>query len=275
MNFFTLFTIILILTMFGFYLGKSRSRLVTQGNTQQLHSLPAYYGSYVALWCAIPALFIAILWSVAEPSIIMNIVVSQLPDEVRNIHADRMTLVVNDIKNIASGNISSKAPDSTMVAAANHYNSLKGISSSSKLVIALVIAIMGIVFARNKINVKFRARNQVEKTCDFILLGCSTIAIFTTIGIVFSVLFESIRFFQQIPLYEFLFGLEWSPQMAIRKDQVGSEGAFGVIPLLTGTLLISTIAMLVAGPIGILSAIYMSEYASSSFRSIVKPLLEI
>jgi phosphate transport system permease protein len=107
------------------------------------------------------------------------------------------------------------------------------------------------------------------------LITCSLIAVFTTIGIVLSVIFESILFFKQIPLTEFLFGLEWSPQMAIRADQVGSSGAFGAVPLFTGTLLISGIAMLVAVPIGLMSSIYMAEYATRRMRSVLKPVLEI
>ena len=84
-----------------------------------------------------------------------------------------------------------------------------------------------------------RARNQVEKIITIILIFCSTIAIFTTIGIVLSVLFEAIRFFHMVPVTEFLFGLKWSPQTAMRADQVGSSGAFGAVPLFAGTLLIS------------------------------------
>jgi len=104
---------------------------------------------------------------------------------------------------------------------------------------------------------------------------CSTLAIFTTVGIVFSVLFESIRFFQIVPVQEFIFGTQWSPQLSIRADQVGSSGAFGAVPLFTGTLLISAVAMLVAVPTGLMTAIYLSEYASSRVRSVVKPVLEI
>lgn len=103
----------------------------------------------------------------------------------------------------------------------------------------------------------------------------STLAIFTTIGIILSVLFESIRFFKLVPLTDFLFGLEWSPQTAIRSDQVGSTGAFGAIPVFTGTLMITLIAMLIAAPVGLLSAIYLSEYASYRLRSTAKPILEI
>jgi phosphate transport system permease protein len=108
-----------------------------------------------------------------------------------------------------------------------------------------------------------------------LLIACSLIAIFTTVGIVLSVLYESIRFFHMVPISEFLFGLEWSPQMAIRADQVGSSGAFGALPVLAGTLMISTIAMAVAAPIGLMSAIYLSEYASRRIRAVAKPLMEI
>ena len=109
----------------------------------------------------------------------------------------------------------------------------------------------------------------------YILIACSTIAIFTTIGIVLSVLYEAIRFFKAVPLTDFLFGLKWSPQMAIRADQVGSSGAFGAVPVFLGTALISAIAMVVAVPVGLMSAIYLSEYAGKKFRSVAKPLIEI
>ncbi len=114
---------------------------------------------------------------------------------------------------------------------------------------------------------------------DKIILGffilCSSIAILTTIGIVFSVLFEAIYFFKQVPFFEFIFGLEWSPQTAIRSDQAGASGKFGMIPLLAGTLLITFIAMCIAAPIGLLSAIFFSEYASERIRTFAKPMMEI
>jgi phosphate transport system permease protein len=115
----------------------------------------------------------------------------------------------------------------------------------------------------------------VERFVSRVLLACACVAVLTTIGIVFSVLFESIRFFNRVSPFEFLFGLQWSPQTAIRADQVGSSGAFGIVPLVTGTLLITTIAMFIAGPIGLFAAIYMAEYATPRFRSIAKPILEI
>ncbi len=118
-------------------------------------------------------------------------------------------------------------------------------------------------------------RNRIEIAFKCFLILCACIAIFTTVGIVLSVLFEAIRFFQIIPITDFLFGLEWSPQTAIRSDQVGSSGAFGAVPLFTGTFLITLIAMIIAVPLGLLSAIYLSEYASPKVRAIGKPVLEI
>ena len=120
-----------------------------------------------------------------------------------------------------------------------------------------------------------KKRFWTERLIMAVLILCSSVAILTTVGIVASLIFESIRFFQIVPITDFLFGLHWSPQMAIREDQVGSSGAFGAIPLLVGTLLISAVALTVAGPVGLMSAVFLSEYASSSVRSKIKPTLEI
>ncbi len=141
-------------------------------------------------------------------------------------------------------------------------------------VIAILIMLGG-ALALRKIAPAFRARNHVEGIITATLFACSFLAVLTTLGIVLSVLFQAVQFFQIIPLSDFLFGLEWSPQMAIRADQVGASGSFGFIPLLLGTLLISAVAMVIAVPVGLLSAIYLSEYASRRFRAVTKPVLEI
>ena len=114
-----------------------------------------------------------------------------------------------------------------------------------------------------------------ERLIKLALIGCSLVAILVTAGIIFSMASEAIRFFKLVPVQDFLFGLTWSPQTAIREDQVGASGSFGAIPLITGTLLISTIAMVVATPLGLASAVYLAEYADRRTRDIVKPLLEI
>jgi phosphate transport system permease protein len=137
------------------------------------------------------------------------------------------------------------------------------------------LAVGGIAVVRSRMNPALRARNHVERFLEWLLLGCSMIAVLTTIGIIASVAFEAARFFGKVPWYEFLFGLQWSPQTAIRADQVGSSGAFGAVPLFWGTMLISVIAMVVSVPIGLFSAIYLAEYAHSRFRAWAKPLLEV
>jgi phosphate transport system permease protein len=142
-------------------------------------------------------------------------------------------------------------------------------------ILCLLTSSVGLMWSINLISPQFQARNQVELALRNFMIVCSTIAIVTTIGIVLSVLFESILFFHKIPLNEFLFGLEWSPGTAIRADQVGASGKFGIIPLFVGTILISCIALLVAVPIGLLTAIHLSEYAGPKTRAIAKPALEI
>src|SRR5690606_27872359 len=148
-------------------------------------------------------------------------------------------------------------------------------SENFKAVLVLLIAISGGAYAWTRVAPHINARLNVETTLRRIFFGCAALAVLTTAGIVFSVILETIRFFDRIPISDFLFSTSWSPQTALRADQVGSEGAFGVIPLFTGTLLISSIALLVAVPIGLLSAVYLSEYASKPARSIIKPLLEM
>lgn len=119
-------------------------------------------------------------------------------------------------------------------------------------------------------NIKWRDRCVVA-----VMAAAAALAIFVTFGIVLSLVFETLRFFEKVPVSEFLFGLEWNPQTAIRADQVGAKGSFGAIPLINGTLLVSAIAMAVATPLGITSAIYLSEYATKRARDWIKPALEI
>ena len=118
-------------------------------------------------------------------------------------------------------------------------------------------------------------RGAVERYAHYALIGCAGVSMLITLSIVLSILFESMRFFDFVPLSDFLFGTQWSPQMALRADQAGSSGAFGFVPLFAGTCLITLIAMLVAVPLGLFSAIYMAEYAARNTRAILKPTLEI
>ena len=142
-------------------------------------------------------------------------------------------------------------------------------------IISIIIFLTVSLLTFKKIKHDFQARDNLEKIIQYFLLVCSLLAILVTIGIFLSVIFESNKFFGVISITEFLFGTHWSPQMPIREDQAGSSGAFGAVPLFAGTFLIAFISMCIAGPIGLMSAIYLSEYASKKTRSIVKPLTEI
>ena len=272
-----LIIILLCLTAVAYQLGRSRALSVarTGQGIKPLHSRPVYYGVLTALWCGLPALFIFFAWQICEPVIMTKMVVVQLPHEMQALPANRLNLVLNDIKNMVSGNIVSGDIKPEMEEAANHYRRLQATGNAALTVVILSIALIGALIARQRITPSLRARNHVEKVFTFFLIACASFAIFTTIGIVLSVLFEAIRFFRAIPITEFLFGLDWSPQMSIRSDQVGSSGAFGAIPVFAGTAMISGIAMLVAVPLGLMSAIYLSEYANKGFRAVAKPLLEI
>ncbi len=266
---------LLVLTFAGFHLGRRRAVSTVGGRPSRLHSLPSYHGLYVALWCGIPALALFAIWSIAEPHILDSIVVSELPAAQAELGDAQLGLLLNDIRNLASGDATGAAADPAMIAAAERLRSLREIAGAGLLVAALSAAVAGLAFGRRRIARAFRARNAVERIVTIVMIVCATISILTTIGIVMSLLFESIRFFEQVPITEFLFGLQWSPQTAMREDQIGSSGAFGAVPLITGTLLITVIAMLVAVPVGLLSAIYMADYATPRVRAVAKPVLEI
>ncbi len=182
---------------------------------------------------------------------------------------------MNEIQNIASAGDLDAEPDAVKRAAAEHYLRLQRISTLAKTALVFTIALLGMMWGLRKVKPKMTARLTVERVIRAAMILCASIAILTTVGIVMSVLFESLRFFDAVPPSEFLFGTHWSPQTAIREDQVGGSGSFGAVPLFVGTLLISLLALIIAVPLGLMSAIYLSEYASSRFRAVAKPTLEI
>jgi phosphate transport system permease protein len=266
-----------LISMAAFWVGKSRSLALVGGNRgiRNLHSLPGHYGLMTALWCALPALAVIGLWLILQDTIILQLVTGHLPAAVRDLPPNELSLVMNDVRNLVSGNVPATAVDESVRVAAAEYTRLRGISRMALTVLVLVMTIGLVLLVRSRITPELRARNRVERVIEWLLLGCSTLAVFTTVGIVASVAFEAFRFFQMVSPLEFLFGTSWSPQMAIRADQVGSSGSFGAVPLFAGTALISLIAMVIAVPIGLFSAIYLAEYAHPRFRTWAKPLLEV
>ena len=273
----TVFLALLLLAVASFFMGRKRSHTVTagQGGARALHSLPKHYGYMAALWALLPAMAVLVLWLVFENGILARMVVGDLPATVQEMSANEQGLYFNQVVSYARGATDASMLDAAQISAAEHYNALVSSSRMIKALLVLLVALCGAILALRRIRPALRARNHVESILKWILFSCSFLAVLTTLGIVLSVLFEAIRFFQTIPVLDFLFGLEWSPQMAIRADQVAASGSFGFVPLFVGTLLISAVAMVIAVPVGLMSAIYLSEYASRGFRSVTKPVLEI
>lgn len=272
-----LLIVLLGLSAVAFYLARGRSVALAQplGGIRHLHSLPFFYGMRAAIWCALPSLVLLVVWLLFDEHIISTLLLGGLPEGQQPTSAAEYNLLLNSIENIASGALSAEASEPSLVAAAEVLKSLRGTARNLVTAVVLSLAVIGMGWGWVKVSPKLRARQQVERVFKGLLLACACVAIFTTLGILLSVLFESFRFFQAVPASEFLFGTEWSPQMAIRSDQVGSSGSFGAIPLFVGTLLISFIAMLVAVPAGLMSAIYLAEYAGPKVRGFAKPTLEI
>jgi phosphate transport system permease protein len=272
-----MWTVLLVLAVAAaaYTLARQRAFGAAGGRLANLHSRPGYYAWYAALLAAGPALALWALWRMFEPAVLRWAVVRNGPPEIHQQAPEQIGFFMSAVRRLAQGQPPTGEVTPAIEAAAAYYGSLLTYSRIALLVAALALAAVCLSSALRHVNKQFRARNHVERWVAAALWVAAAISVATTAGIVFSVLFESIRFFQKVPITEFLFGLQWSPQTAIRADQVGSSGAFGAVPLFTGTLLVTTIAILVAGPIGMFSAIYLSQYASPAFRGTAKPVLEV
>lgn len=272
-----LLTIVLLGSAGAYFIGHARSRQIAKplGGVRNLKTLPSYYASMVSLWALIPAMLVILFWSVFDGAVISSLVKSELPQEVKQLSDENVGLVLSQVSNAAQGIGSIESIGQEYAPAVNRLKSLTSISAQAMPILAIAVLLIGGLLGFRAITAQKNARYSVERVFNVALFVCSSIAIFTTFGIVFSVMFESINFFQKVPFFDFLLGTHWSPQIAIRADQAGASGSFGVIPLIVGTLLISFIALLIAVPVGLMSAIYLSEYASKRVRGIVKPALEI
>ena len=272
-----LLLLLVVMIAGAYYMGHRRSFALARplGGIRHLHSLPFYYAMRTAIWCAIPALVVLGVWLAFDDTLIRNMVMGSLPAASQPVDGSAANLMLNQISNVASGALTPASVSPEIAAAAEKLNSLRQLNTMAITVVVIVVAMLGTAWGWVKISPQMRARQQVEKVLQTLFMLSATIAILTTVGILMSVLFESIRFFGKVPATDFLFGLHWSPQTALRADQVASEGAFGAIPLFVGTLLISAIALLVAVPVGLMSAIYLAEYAPARVRAFAKPALEV
>jgi len=265
----------ILLLAFAAGLFARRRAVGLRGEGARLNSLPNYHAFYVALWTALPALLLLAIWTPVQTGLIEQSVLSSPAGQKLPDFDLALDTILSEAREIAAGereagfNAESSELAPIYAAATSRYATIGGS-------IAIVFALLGAFLSMRRVGVDFRARSGVERWVMGLLIGASLIAILTTLGIVLSLLFESLRFFQQVPITEFLFGTTWSPQTALRADQAGSSGAFGSIPLFWGTAFIGAIiAMIVAIPLGLMSAIFLTQYSPPKLRAWLKPMLEI
>ncbi|NHB58237.1 phosphate ABC transporter permease subunit PstC [Acinetobacter sp. 194] len=267
--------VLLAIVAIAYQIGLRKSRaLAGQGNNSaMLHSRPGYYGALVALWCGIPAFLVLMVWNIVEPNLLKQIVINQVPTQIAStLDPASLSVLIDRVQAIASGFGVSDQALPYEIKAAEQLAKFQNIANYAKLLVVLCIALIGLVIAKKRVLVQYRARNQVEKILNIGLALCSGVAILTTIGIVMSMFSEAMRFFQFVSPMSFFFGTEWNPGFSTSGS---AEGSYGLLPLLWGTLMVSGIALFVAVPVGLMIAIYLAEYASPNFRSWAKPAIEV
>ncbi len=295
-----LIVIVLALAVAGFILGRTRAMQSAGGDRRHLHSLPTYYGSNVALKAAVPAILLMVVWLVAQPFYVNSVVSGMIPDSAVADGSSR-GLVLAEVRRAADGldnavalgaiseefarNARADFPDVTtrlkeagqivttqitqpVLRAAQKYRVMNATGNMIMSGVVILIALLGIFWGLRETNKDFRARNVVEKSVLALLIAAASIAVLTTVGIVLSLIFNTIEFFRLYPASEFFGSLTWSPSF-------GGGSELGVLPLLWGTFYISLVALIVAVPIGLFAAVYLSEYASKPVRSFAKPMLEV
>lgn len=254
------------------YARRRAASLVSGGH--QVHSLPRFHGYYAATHALLPGLMLYLVWLITGTGLIETLVLGSIPaDAIAQLGGDPET-VVNRLR-LAIDSGTAFEQDPTLLASAQRYDNLYNLGSIGAFTLAIAFSLVGTFRALSRQTPGLRARNSFESTILRLLVISAAMAIFVTLGIVGSLLFESILFFQEVPLRDFLLGEQWSPQTALRDDQVGASGSFGAKPLFAGTLLISAVAMSVAGPVGLFAAIYLNQYSGRKTRKLVKPMLEI
>ena len=271
---------LILFSVTAYAAGRRKVLSAAGGRARLMHSLPGYHGAYLALWTAAPAIILLLLVSLFGAQIEEIVLRADPPAAVSTLPGSTQDVFYNDVvATVTGGQVSQTVYDGALgeafaeklVQARDIHRSL----TTGALITAFILALAGAAMAWPRLSADFAARPRVERWIAVLFLACSVVAVLTTLGIVASLVWESWRFFQAVPVFEFLFGLTWDPHIAIRADQVASSGAFGAVPLFMGTFLIMMIAMTVAAPVGLFAAIYLSEYAGPTVRAVVKPLLEI
>ncbi len=273
MNIFALLFMILGLGLIAWLTARARAARFTRvGNARRLHSLPGQHGWSVATWAVVPALIFLVVWGSLSPSLVTEQVLqSPAAAQLPAFGFERDTILA-EARSIAEGrSFGAFYPESEALAPA--YDAAISRYNWMGTGIALILSFAFGLFAFTRVKPDFRARTRFERAVMILLLVASLIAILTTVGIFLSLVFESFRFFQMVPITDFLFGTNWSPQV-IRADDPGET--LGAVPLFWGTFFIgAVIAMFVAIPFGLMSAIYLTQYAPARVRTWMKPILEI
>lgn len=256
---------------FAFSFGRTEVGALPIGSTigARLHSQPNYHGYFLAFSTILPAALIFLGYLLFAENYVRAAVHSELPSYLLARGPEQVDLFIERVANYAGQRNIEDTGNVLFDASVDRYAILKGQARLIALAIAIVAALGGFFIGRRPLNRSFPARSYVEQTITALLFVCAAIAILTTVGIVLSLVYETIRFFS-LPdgpgVFEFLFGTDWNAQ-------TGQN--FGAVPLFFGTLMIALLAMCVAVPVGLFAAIYLSEYASPRFRSWVKPILEL
>ena len=272
----------LALASYGLAWQRAR-RAWLRGARRKTRSMPSHFATLSALWCSAPALGALLVWTPLADAWIERAVRAQLPAALELQSDAARELAMNTVRSIASALARAddaderlEMADPSLLAPARSMARLRGHSDALRGGLVLSIAVLGLAWGwRLSGRRAVAAHRRVERALHWTMLACSAVAVLTTFGIVFSVLFESLRFFAVVSPLDYLFGLEWSTQTAIREGQIGAQGAFGAVPVFLGTVMLATIAMLLAGPVGLFSAIYLTEYATRRVQAFFKPALEI
>ena len=268
------FALLLVLVAISYSLNLRAANAIRRRG-ERLHSVAHYHGLFGALVVGLPVLAMLLIWFLLQSAVVEWLVVGAIdPAHLAGLGTGGRQLAIAEIRSVASGRIFGE-PAEWVLDAAENLNRLNAAASNAVVPVALAAALALAAFSRSRVKAGFRSRQKSEQIVLALMIMCAAAAVFTTFGIIASLLFESVRFFTLIPVSEFLLGLNWEPQIPMREDQVAAEGAFGWIPVIAGTLLVMTVAVALAVPVGLLSAIYLNEFAPSRLRSAAKPVLEI
>ncbi len=258
----------------GWVFGRAKAARLSAASTSRgsVHSLPTYHGWYVTLWAVIPATVFLIIWNLFSPALVTDAALISPAAEALPNDGFARGAILAEARSIASGS-QTKAFNPLSQSMVEPYRAAISYYQTIGMIAALLLVFACGAFAWLRIKPDLRARTKIERVTMMTLLLASLIAIVTTVGIFVSLIFESARFFSMVSPIDFLFGTEWNP-----KTVAGPPGdsGFGAIPLFWGTVFIGAIiAMLVAIPLGLMSAIYLTQYAPARFRMWMKPILEV